>query len=59
MGGAGSPVGEYYVDQGMSVNLLSLGLPDRYEAHAKPDAMLSRVGLDANGIQDAIQKRLS
>ena len=59
MGGAGSAVGEYYVDQGMSVNLLSLGLPDRYEAHAKPDAMLSRVGLDANGIQAAIQKRLS
>jgi 1-deoxy-D-xylulose-5-phosphate synthase len=59
MGGAGSAVGEYYADQGMSVNLLSLGLPDRYEAHAKPDAMLSRVGLDASGIQAAIQKRLS
>jgi len=59
MGGAGSAVGEYYVDQGISVNLLSLGLPDRYEAHAKPDAMLSRVGLDASGIQAAIQKRLS
>jgi len=59
MGGAGSAVGEYYADQGISVNLLSLGLPDRYEAHAKPDAMLSRVGLDASGIQAAIQKRLS
>ena len=59
MGGAGSAVGEYFADQGMTVNLLSLGLPDRYEAHAKPDAMLARVGLDANGIEAAIEKRLS
>ena len=59
MGGAGSAVGEYFADQGLSVNLLSLGLPDRYEVHAKPDAMLARVGLDANGIEAAIEKRLS
>jgi 1-deoxy-D-xylulose-5-phosphate synthase len=59
MGGAGSAVGEYYVDQGLTVNLISLGLPDRYEVHAKPDVMLSRVGLDANGIQAAIEKRLN
>lgn len=59
MGGAGSAVGEYFADQGMTVNLLSLGLPDRYEAHAKPEAMLARVGLDANGIEAAIEKRLS
>ena len=59
MGGAGSAVGEYFADQGMTVNLLSLGLPDRYEAHAKPEVMLARVGLDANGIEAAIEKRLS
>ena len=59
MGGAGSAVGEYFADQGMTVNLLSLGLPDRYEAHAKPEAMLARVGLDAIGIEAAIEKRLS
>jgi 1-deoxy-D-xylulose-5-phosphate synthase len=59
MGGAGSAVGEYFADQGMTVNLLSLGLPDRYEAHAKPETMLARVGLDANGIEVAIEKRLS
>ncbi len=59
MGGAGSAVGEYFADQGLIVNLLSLGLPDRYEAHAKPEAMLARIGLDANGIEAAIEKRLS
>ena len=59
MGGAGSAVGEFYVDQGLSVALLSLGLPDRFEAHGKPEAMLERVGLDARGITAAILKRLS
>ena len=59
MGGAGSAVGEFYVDAGLSVNLLTLGLPDRFEAHAKPEAMIARVGLDAMGIQKAIEKRLS
>jgi Deoxyxylulose-5-phosphate synthase len=59
MGGAGSAVGEYYADQGMAVALLSLGLPDRFEAHGKPKDMLARVGLDAAGIQAAIAQRLS
>ncbi len=59
MGGAGSAVGEYFADQGLAVNLLSLGLPDRYEVHAKPEAMLARVGLDASGIEAAIEQRLS
>ena len=59
MGGAGSAVGEFYVDAGLSVNLLTLGLPDRFEAHAKPEAMIARVGLDAAGIKKAIEKRLS
>ncbi len=59
MGGAGSAVGEYFADQRLVVNLLCLGLPDRYEAHAKPEGMLARVGLDASGIEAAIEKRLS
>ena len=59
MGGAGSAVGEYYADQGQPVALLSLGLPDRFEAHGKPQDMLARVGLDAAGIEAAIAQRLS
>ena len=59
MGGAGSAVGEFYADIGMPVNLLSLGLPDRFEAHGNPENMLKRVGLDAEGIQEAIKTRLS
>ena len=59
MGGAGSAVGEWYADAGLSPSLLTLALPDRFEAHGKPEAMLARVGLDAEGIEQAIAKRLS
>ncbi len=59
LGGAGSAVGEFFADQGLLVNLLSLGLPDRFEAHGKPDEMLKRVGLDSEGIQNAIRHRIN
>ncbi len=59
LGGAGSAVGEFFADQGLLVNLLSLGLPDRFEAHGKPDEMLKRVGLDSEGIQNAIKCRIN
>lgn len=58
MGGAGSAVSEYYVDQGVQPRLLSLALPDRFEAHGKPEAMLARVGLDTQGILKAIEARV-
>jgi 1-deoxy-D-xylulose-5-phosphate synthase len=58
MGGAGSAVSEYYVDQGVQPRLLSLALPDRFEAHGKPEAMLARVGLDSQGILQAIEARV-
>ena len=57
-GGAGSAVGEWYADHGKRVPLLTLALPDRFEAHSKHDAMLARVGLDADGIARAIRERL-
>ncbi len=59
MGGAGSSVGEYYADQGTVVNLLSLGLPDRFEPHGKPHDMIARCKLDAKGIISQIKARLN
>jgi 1-deoxy-D-xylulose-5-phosphate synthase len=57
-GGAGSAVGEWFADHGYSTPLLSLALPDRFEAHGKHESMLARVGLDAVGIRRAIEGRL-
>lgn len=59
MGGAGSAVSEALNERGHSVPLLQLGLPDTYIEHGKPGDMLASVGLDAAGIQRAIEQRLN
>jgi deoxyxylulose-5-phosphate synthase len=36
-----------------------LGIPTQFIPHSKPDAILARLGLDANGIVDRISNSLS
>jgi 1-deoxy-D-xylulose-5-phosphate synthase len=36
-----------------------LGIPKQFIPQAKPDAILSRIGLDAEGIAETVQKALS
>ncbi len=59
MGGAGSGVSEFLQSQHICTPVLHLGLPDQYEEHASHSAMLKRIGLDAEGIQKAIETKLS
>ena len=59
MGGAGSAVGECLAAHGLAAPLLQLGLPDYYVEHARPEEMLAECGLDAAGIQQAIERRLA
>jgi len=56
-GGAGAAVAEYYAEQGVAVDLLLLGLPDRYIDHAATSAQLREVGLDSDGIIASIEVR--
>lgn len=58
-GGAGSAVNELLLQQGVPVSVLNLGLPDQFLEHGKPKELLHGCGLDAAGIMDAIQERLS
>ena len=58
MGGAGSAVSEYLQTQNIASHILQLGLPDRYEDHASHSAMLKRIGLDEDGILNAIHHKL-
>lgn len=58
MGGAGSAVSEYLLANNILIPTLHLGLPDQYEEHASHASMLQRVGLDAKGIQSAIEAKL-
>jgi 1-deoxy-D-xylulose-5-phosphate synthase len=59
MGGAGSAVLEALADAGLTVPTLVLGLPDEFVEHGDPALLLSRCGLDAAGIEQAILKRFA
>jgi 1-deoxy-D-xylulose-5-phosphate synthase len=58
LGGAGSAVNEVLVSQHHTVPVLNLGLPDHFVEHGTREELLAHCGLDAAGIQRAIQKRL-
>lgn len=58
-GGAGSAVTEFLNKTGVVMPILQLGLEDHFVPHGKLQELLSSEGLDADGIQQAIQRRLS
>ncbi|MDR5861056.1 1-deoxy-D-xylulose-5-phosphate synthase [Halomonas eurihalina] len=57
-GGAGSGVGELLAAAGRRTALLHLGLPDVFVEHGKPAELLAECGLDAEGIEASIRRRL-
>lgn len=57
-GGAGSAVNEALMARHQTVPVLNLGLPDQFVEHGGRAALLADVGLDATGIQRAVQRRL-
>ena len=59
MGGAGSAVIESLERQGLTVQVLQLGLPDRFIDQGDPALQLASVGLDAEGIAQSIRSRLA
>jgi len=58
-GGAGSAVMEALQANGVTVPVLSLGLPDEFIEHGDPAKLLAMCGLDAAGIEQAILKRFA
>jgi len=57
MGGAGSAVTEALHAAGLQLPVLQLGLPDQFIEHGDHAKLLSTLGLDAAGIQAAIEHR--
>ncbi len=58
-GGAGSGVAEHLSTKGINTPVLQLGLPDRFLPHGKPQDLLAQSQLDAAGIEQSIQTRLT
>lgn len=58
MTGAGSAVGEFLHQEGLTARLLTLGIGDEFVHHGKRELLLAEMGLDATGIERAIHDRL-
>jgi len=58
-GGAGSAVEESLQQQGVTIPLLQLGLPDRFIEQGEHAGMLADCGLDANGLIMKINSKLT
>jgi 1-deoxy-D-xylulose-5-phosphate synthase len=59
LAGAGSGVSEFLHGQGLVVDILNLGIPDRFISQDKPDNMLAECGLNVEGILESIRGRMS
>ncbi|MCE5360914.1 1-deoxy-D-xylulose-5-phosphate synthase [Candidatus Igneacidithiobacillus taiwanensis] len=59
MGGAGSAVAEYLLDQERQVFCKILGLPDQFIEHGEAALWLAELGLDADGIRQAGERLLA
>jgi len=58
-GGAGSAVAEALARLGLQTRLIQLGLPDRFIEHGDHAVLLTRCGLDVDGIEQSIRAQLS
>ncbi|MFZ2188431.1 MAG: 1-deoxy-D-xylulose-5-phosphate synthase [Candidatus Moraniibacteriota bacterium] len=56
MGGAGSAVNEFFAKAGLNVRIKNLGLPDEFLSHGMRGEILAEVGLDEEGILEAISE---
>jgi len=58
-GGAGSAVNEYVMENNIRTSVLNLGLPDHFIEHGVTSTLLSKYGLNVEGIISAINKRVA
>jgi len=59
MGGFGSAVIEFMVDQKYSAEVVRLGIPDQYVHHGTQEELWADCGFDANSIATTVKKMLS
>jgi 1-deoxy-D-xylulose-5-phosphate synthase len=56
MGGMGSAVAEFMIDNGYKANILRLGVPDRFIEHGEQKELYAECGYDANAIMEAVRQ---
>ena len=55
IGGAGSEIERVLAENGLKVPFIRLGLPDRFIDHGEQNQLLAELGLDKNGIVQAVR----
>lgn len=55
-GGFGSAVLEFLQENNIKIDVLRLGIPDKFIDHGTPEELYTMLGLDANGIKLSIEK---
>ncbi len=56
VGGFGSAVLEFMNEQGYKADIRILGIPDRLVEHGTPKQLYDEIGIDANGIAEALRE---
>jgi 1-deoxy-D-xylulose-5-phosphate synthase len=56
VGGFGSAVLEFMNEQGYKADIKILGIPDRLVEHGTPKQLYDEIGIDANGIAEALRE---
>jgi|TARA_B110000908_G_scaffold157261_1_gene197207 1-deoxy-D-xylulose-5-phosphate synthase len=58
-GGAGSGINEYILNNGLSVKVLNIGLPDQFIKHGTQEEVHQELGLDCQGIINKVNTFIS
>ena len=56
MGGAGSAVNEYIIENSLDINIINLGIPDRIISHGSQDELYTEIGLDKKSLEIKINE---
>ncbi len=59
IGGFGSGVAELLADEGITIALKRVGLPDRFLPHSSPKLLRQEVGLDKDGVKTTVKRWLN
>ena len=56
IGGAGSAVNEHIMQNGLDINIINLGIPDKIISHGSQDELYSEIGLDKKSLEIKINE---
>ena len=56
IGGAGSAVNEHIMHNGLDINIINLGIPDKIISHGSQDELYSEIGLDKKSLEIKINE---